>query len=133
MITKLNLKQSLVSLGFQPSSSNENLFELYIEKVDSIVKVDFEGEKILYPKGVLADRDTTKNFSKNENFVVLDCVVQLLKIGYRPEHIVLEPKTPGGREDSFHGRKQKLTAVNYSIIIIHIDKHSIYAYLLQIM
>ena len=101
MITKLNLKQSLVSLGFQPSSSNENLFELYIEKVDSIVKVDFEGEKILYPKGVLADRDTTKNFSKNENFVVLDCVVQLLKIGYRPEHIVLEPKTPGGREDSF--------------------------------
>ena len=101
MITKLNLKQSLVSLGFQPSSSNQNLYELYIEKVDSIVKVDFESEKILYPKGVSADRATTKNFSKNENFVVLDCVVQLLKIGYRPEHIVLEPKTPGGREDSF--------------------------------
>ena len=101
MITKLNLKQFLVLLGFQPSISNENLFELYVEKVDSFVKVDFEAEKILYPKGVSADRDTTKNFSKDENFVVLDCVVQLLKIGYRPEHIVLEPKTPGGREDSF--------------------------------
>lgn len=101
MITKLNLKQFLVLLGFQPSISNENLFELYVEKVDSIVKVDFEAEKILYPKGVSADRNTTKNFSKDENFVVLDCVVQLLKIGYRPEHIVLEPKTPGGREDSF--------------------------------
>ena len=101
MITKLNLKQFLVLLGFQPSISNENLFELYVEKVDSFVKVDFEVEKILYPKGVSADRDTTKNFSKDENFVVLDCVVQLLKIGYRPEHIVLEPKTPGGREDSF--------------------------------
>ena len=32
---------------------------LNIEKVDSIIKVDFEGEKILYPKGVSADRDTT--------------------------------------------------------------------------
>ena len=101
MISILNLKQFLTSLGFKNSSSNENVFEIYIEKVDSIVSVDFDEEKIKYPKGVVADRDTTKNFSKNENFVVLDCVVQLLKIGYQPQHIILEPKTPGGREDSY--------------------------------
>ena len=31
--------------------------------------------------------------------MVLECVCQLLKIGYHPSNIVLEPKTPGGRED----------------------------------
>ena len=109
MISILNLKQFLTSLGFKNSSSNENVFEIYIEKVDSIVSVDFDEEKIKYPKGVVADRDTTKNFSKNENFVVLDCVVQLLKIGYQPQHIILEPKTPGGREDSyFYGDSFKI-------------------------
>ena len=60
----------------------------------------FTSEKIKYPEGIEADRDTTKNFSANENFVVLECVVGLLVQGYKPENIVLEPKTPGGREDS---------------------------------
>lgn len=101
MITKSNFKQLLSFLGFQPSKSDENLSILYIERTDATVSVNMEDEKIIYPKGLLADRETTKNFSKNENFVVLECVVQLLSVGYKPEQIILEPKTPGGREDSF--------------------------------
>jgi len=101
MITKQNLKAFLASLGFQPTTVDDNQYDILITSTDSVISVDIENEKIIYPKGVEADRDTTKNFSKNENFVVLDCVVQLLKVGYRPEHIILEPKTPGGREDSY--------------------------------
>ena len=101
MITIQNLKPFLIDLGFHPSASDENKYDIYISSSDSIVSVDIDNEKIIYPKGLEAERATTKNFSKNENFVVLDCVVQLLKVGYRPEHIILEPKTPGGREDSY--------------------------------
>ena len=68
-------------------------------KSGATLSVDFDQEKINYPESIEADRDTTKNFSHNENFVVLECVCNLLNQGYRPEHIVLEPSTPGGRED----------------------------------
>ena len=101
MITKDNLKQLLAEIGFERNSNS--LYEVLEKKYDETdvsVSVDFANEKIIYPSGIQADRDTTKNFSSNENFVVLECVCTLLKQGYKPEQIVLEPKTPGGREDS---------------------------------
>ncbi len=67
---------------------------LHFDKTNYTIAIDFTNERIIYPEGVEADRDTTKNFSANENFVVLECVVRLLKIGYKPENIMLEPKTP---------------------------------------
>lgn len=100
MITKDNLKDLLACLGFQGSDSTKDKMNLHFDDINSTIVVDFKNEKIIYPAGVEADRDTTKNFSANENFVVLECVVGLLTQGYKPENIVLEPKTPGGREDS---------------------------------
>lgn len=102
MITIDNIKQLLSTIGFYKSETNDEFMSIYFENIDASITVDFTNEKIIYPEGVGADRDTTKNFSKNENFVVLECVVQLFKIGYLPQNIVLEPKTPGGREDSFY-------------------------------
>lgn len=69
---------------------------------DIQLTVDFTNGKIIYPTGIKIERDTTINFSKDENFVVLECVCTLLSQGYMPEQIVLEPKTPGGREDSYY-------------------------------
>lgn len=100
MITKDNLKDLLTCLGFQRTDSALDEMCVHFDKINCGITVDFTNEKILYPEGIEADRDTTKNFSAYENFVVLECVVGLLAQGYKPENIVLEPKTPGGREDS---------------------------------
>lgn len=101
MITKDNLRGLLTCLGFVRSEDViQDVLTLHFTNQDTSVSVDFTNEKIIYPDGIEADRDTTKNFSHNENFVVLECVVGLLFQGYKPEHIVLEPETPGGRENT---------------------------------
>lgn len=100
MITKDNLRNLLTCLGFQQSETVQDEMNLHIDSINCTIAVDFTNEKIVYPEGIEADRNTTKNFSANENFVVLECVIGLLSQGYKPENIVLEPKTPGGREDS---------------------------------
>lgn len=100
MITKDNLRSLLACLGFQQSETVQDEMHLLFDNINCTITVDFTNEKIIYPEGVQADRDTTKNFSANENFVVLECVIGLFTQGYKPENIVLEPRTPGGREDS---------------------------------
>ncbi len=100
MITKDNLRELLLSLEFVKDTANLNdvMTRRFLEN-DVQISVDFSTCQIVYPKGLKIERATTLNFSDNENFVVLECVCQLLKIGYHPSNIVLEPKTPGGRED----------------------------------
>ena len=101
MITKENLKQMLAELGFKQSASSVyDILEKRYDEVGATVMVDFANEKIIYPSDIQADRKTSQNFSKPEFFVVLECVCRLLEIGYKPTQIVLEPKVPGGREDS---------------------------------
>ena len=102
MITKDNLRDLLVCLGFQQSDTILDEMDLHFANINSTITVDFTNELIKYPDGVEAGRDTTKNFSKNENLVVLECVVGLFAQGYKPEHIVLEPETPGGRENGYY-------------------------------
>ena len=102
MITKTNLKDLLKTLGF---TAEGNTYQKSIGEAD--LKVDFDKQSIIYPE----DRDLkvnerqTCNFSKNENFVVFECVHRLLEQGYKPEHLELEPRwkvgrgTSGGRAD----------------------------------
>ena len=139
MITKDNLRNLLIDLGFQQSNSENNKMSLNFDKINSTVIVDFKNEKIIYPEGLEADRDTTKNFSANENFVVLECIVCLLAQGYKPKNIVLEPKTPGGREDSQrmmnstkHGKRYCQMVDSYLTIITLIDKLSTLLFMRQI-
>ncbi|MDE0553589.1 MAG: N-6 DNA methylase [Candidatus Poribacteria bacterium] len=55
--------------------------------------------------GLIVNRRDTCNFSHPENFVVFECVHRLLKKGYKPEHLELEPTwrigrgASGGRAD----------------------------------
>ncbi|WP_274584738.1 N-6 DNA methylase [Neisseria leonii] len=97
MITKQNLPALLNHLGFAEwdNHSYRKVFHGQYE-----LSVDLKSEKIQYPNGLTAERDTTLNFSQPENFVVLECVCQLLQTGYTPNQIVLEPKMTGGREDT---------------------------------
>lgn len=71
MITKDNIRDILTCLGFQQSDTIQDELSLHFDNINCTIAVDFTNEKIIYPEGVKADRNTTKNFSKNENFVVL--------------------------------------------------------------
>lgn len=111
MINLSNLKSMLLTLGFEEVSSNK--FKQEYNKNASIT-VDFNIHRIdYYPvdanfkegefpsknkpsNGFILHRDTTINFSSNENFVCLVCAHYLLKKGYEPKHIIFEPAFPSG-------------------------------------
>ena len=89
-------------LGF---TAQGDLFQKSIG--DAELKVDFQNGQIVYPeyRGLIVNERQTCNFSRNENFVVFECVHRLLEKGYKPEHLELEPKwrlgrgASGGRAD----------------------------------
>ena len=100
MITRDNLTALLVNLGFNKQASR------YSKAIGSAtLSVDLAKGDIVYPAGLTVNKETTCNFSFNENFVVLECVHRLLEKGYKPEHIELEPTwklghgASGGRAD----------------------------------
>ena len=62
------------------------------EDVSVPLKVDVRNERFYYEEvGITVGRETTSNFSEPENFVVFECIDRLLSMGYKPEHIELEP------------------------------------------
>lgn len=92
MITKGNLKKLLSILEYTQISPHR--FKKEFTDFNCSIEVDFTSEKIIYPqdRGLKINDDTTSNFAHPENFVVFECINQLLKKGYRPEHIELEKK-----------------------------------------
>lgn len=105
MITKDNLQEVLRSFGY--TESNNIWTKQY--STGASISVNFNSKKISYEpldesfasgeyptneklaKGFVIHRDTTLDFSHNENFVCLVCVHLLLEKGYEPKHIVFEP------------------------------------------
>ena len=98
MITKANLKNMLISIGFINTSNDK--YEKQYPSLDCSITVDFRNEKIIYPedKGFKVNVATTTNFSEPENFVVLECINRLLDKGYRPKNIELERTWTLGHE-----------------------------------
>ena len=100
MITTRNFEDLLKALEFETEG---NTYQKSIG--EATLKVDVDNSKIIYPEGLEVKEGHTCNFSQNENFVVFECVYQLLKKGYKPEHLELEPKwkvghgASGGRAD----------------------------------
>ena len=92
MITKTNLKDVLRTLGFKAQG---DVFQKSIGEAD--LKVDFRSGEIIYPeyRGLKVNERQTCNFSRNENFVVFECVHRLLEKGYKPEHLELETQVEG--------------------------------------
>ena len=105
MITLKNLFVFLNALDFQPV--HDGIYMKHFVDQDCDIIVDSHKKEITYPenKGFVVNERQTCNFSKNENFVVLECVVRLLHKGYYPQDIELEPKwklghgASGGRAD----------------------------------
>ena len=107
MITKDNLTTLLTHpyFGFNKSGNiyrreypqgasievNTNTQKITYAPIDSLFKEGEFPSKDKPANGFVIHRDTTLNFSANENFVCLVCVHLLLKKGYEPKHLVFEP------------------------------------------
>lgn len=100
----MDIKQIISILGFKPKENVSGIFyKKYALCEDYSVEVDFEKEAILYGDIIKIDSKTTSNFSCPENFVVLECVDQLLDKGYQPQNIILEKAWSAG-----HGISKRL-------------------------
>ncbi|MCO4312263.1 restriction endonuclease subunit S [Pectobacterium versatile] len=97
MLTQDNLTDLLHVLSFEKKGS------IYRKTFGAAaLEVNFTKKEIIYPEaaGLIINERQTCNFEANENFVVFECVHRLLKMGYKPEHIELEPKWKLGRGSS---------------------------------
>lgn len=105
MITPTNFKDLLSKLGFAQTTGNVLAKEF--STIDAYLRVDFDKQELIYPeeKGLKINERQTCNFKANENFVVFECVCRLFEKGYKPQHLVLEPRwqvghgASGGRAD----------------------------------
>ena len=94
----MDIKKHITVLGFVPKNGTNSIYhKIY---VDYAIEIDFEKQRINYGNRILAESKTTQNFSKPENFVVLECVDRLLTKGYKPQNIVLEKTWPSGHGTS---------------------------------
>ncbi|PIX32272.1 MAG: type I restriction endonuclease subunit M, partial [Bacteroidetes bacterium CG_4_8_14_3_um_filter_31_14] len=104
MINKDNFKELLLHLDFKQDEIQgkmfTNVFVKQFPDIDAYLKVNLDEGELIFPedKGLLVNTRTTCNFSQNENFVVFECIHNLFKQGYKPEHIELEPKWKLGHE-----------------------------------
>lgn len=95
-----NIKALLKVLGYKPKNGTNNVYEKQYSNCNYAITVDFNNKKIDYGTKIKIGNATTSNFSKPENFVVLECVNRLLEKGYKPENIELEKIYPSGRGHS---------------------------------
>ncbi|MUU78464.1 restriction endonuclease subunit S [Winogradskyella endarachnes] len=83
-------KKLIQALGFKPKENTSGIFH---KKYNSYaIEIDFEKKQFDFGNKITAGRETTQNFSQQENWVVLECVDRLLEKGYKPENIILEKK-----------------------------------------
>ena len=93
----MDIKAFIVELGFLPKDGTNGIYrKIYADHGDYAIEVDFTRKRIDYGNDVKYDNTSTQNFSRNENFVVLECVDRLLKKGYKPCNIVLEKSWSAG-------------------------------------
>lgn len=87
------MKNILFILGFRESASNKKVLSLTIDNYTlsiTIDKDDFSKSIINYGSKISIHHNNICNFSKKENLVQLECVIRLLKKGYKPNNIELE-------------------------------------------
>lgn len=105
-MTELDFKCMVHDLGFEHYAEDDTYtYRVPGEDWMCTLVADFKSKEIRWPRGMTVTMATTSNFSQPENFVVFECVYRLLKQGYRPKDIELEPKwkvghgASGGRAD----------------------------------
>ena len=114
MITQDNIKKLLSVLGF--STEDSKIYSKTYEQAGITLSVNIPNEHFHYTEaGITVGRETTSNFSEPENFMVFECIDRLLTIGYKPEHIELEPAWRLGHTSSNigeHGVVMESSGIN---------------------
>lgn len=102
MITKDNIKAVLLSPEFA-FFANHGVYTKHYGSADEgfDLEYNFESGEFIYPDGVEADRNTTKDEHQNESFVVFLCVAQLFDRGYLPQHLKLEGRNYAGNDKGY--------------------------------
>jgi len=95
------IKDLIIAIGFIAENGKSDVYiKTYPSHSNYSIRVDFNAKSIDYGKKIKKDSSATSNFSKDENFVVLECVDRLLEKGYKPKNIMLEKIYPAGRGHS---------------------------------
>lgn len=98
------------------SENPKNIFQKNFSDNISL-SVDFIRKKFFYPENIKIYRDSIKNFSQNENFVVFECVHRLLQKGYLPDDIEIEKSWKIGHDDK-SGRADICVSFNKKTLFI---------------
>jgi type I restriction enzyme M protein len=110
------MKKFIKSIGYAPKDGLVGIYQkCYPQSNGYCVEVDFESESFNYGKLIVAESQTTQNFSQKENWVILECVDRLLEKGYQPQNITLEKTWKTG-----HGTSGRLD------ILVTRDNNSAY-------
>lgn len=97
----MDIKKYITALGFIPKNGTSGIYhKVYLDHDNYVIAIDFNKEHIEYGNKIIAESRTTQNFSRPENFVVLECVDRLLGKGYKPQNIILEKTWPSGHGTS---------------------------------
>ena len=100
-VTTKYIKELIMSIGFIAENGKSDVYiKTYYPHSNYSIRVDFNTKIIDYGEKIEKDNTTTSNFSKDENFVVLECVDRLLEKGYKPNFIYLEKVWDSGRGHS---------------------------------
>ena len=99
------IKGLISTIGYAPQDGKSGIYYKDYPNHDGYcIFIDFNTQQIIYdsdenPSGIAIKvwERTTSNFSQAENFVVLECVDNLLEKGYAPTCIELEKTYPSGR------------------------------------
>lgn len=107
----MDYKKLITILGFTPKEHTTGIFtKKYSQFGGYYIDINFDSQSIDY-SSIVSDSKTTQNFSRPENFVVLECVDRLLSKGYKPQNIILEKVWRSG-----HGTSGRL-----DICVTHSD------------
>jgi type I restriction enzyme M protein len=117
MINKDNFNIVLEKLGFTKTK------EVYSKKYNNgaVLKADFKNKKLIYPKEIKKGSETTTNFSQNENFVVFECVNNLLQKEYKPDNIELEQVYGKIKKEDGGGRADVVVKDNENQVLLIIE------------
>lgn len=87
----MDIAKVIEYLNFKPKEGSQGeYFKLFEQHDNYKIYLNINNQNIDYGNRILAEDLTTSNFSKDENFVVLECVIRLLECGYSPDNIILE-------------------------------------------
>ncbi|MGD0572333.1 MAG: N-6 DNA methylase [Sedimentisphaerales bacterium] len=111
------MKEKLIKIGFSEEKSDLLVLEANGYKIQVRYNPKEPRNSIIdYGPKIKIWRKTTSNLAQDENLVVLECVIRLLRKGYRPEFLELERTWKSG-----HGTSGRLD------ILIKDNKQNVFA------